>query len=169
MRKEIRVLLIVPVLGVTFPALAQQSIVYPAKGQTVEQQASDDTECHAWAKQSTGIDPAAIAQDSAAPPSPGPTSEAGGERLRGAARGAAGGAIIAEIADDDAGKGAGVGAVAGVMAGGARARQKQAAEQQAQQQQQAEQQQLQAQQQQQMSTYYRAHDACMEGRGYTVK
>lgn len=164
-----RVLLIVAVLGVTSPVLAQQSIVYPAKGQTVEQQATDEAECHAWAKQSTGVDPAAIAQASAAPSPPGPTSEAGGERLRAAARGAAGGAIIGEIADDDAGKGAGVGAVAGVLAGGARARQKQAAEQQAQQQQQTEQQQLQSQQQLQMSTYYRAQDACMEGRGYTVK
>ncbi len=161
---------LVAMMCLTLPAVAQQAIVYPAKSQTAEQQARDEAECYAWAKQSTGVDPAAMAQASTAVPAQtAPTTGAGGERLRGAARGAAGGAIIGEIADDDAGKGAAVGAVAGAMAGGAKARQKQAAEQEAQQQQQAQQQQVQAQQQQQMADYYRAFAACMEGRGYTVK
>jgi hypothetical protein len=45
------------------------------------------------------------------------------------------------------------------MAGGRRARQQQAAQNQ----------QAQAQQQELIQTYYRAHAACMEGRGYTIK
>lgn len=137
--------------------LAQQPIVYPAKGQSAQHQQKDEGECHVWSKNSTGIDPAALAA-APAPAPPGPAA-GGGERLRGAARGAAGGALIGEIASDDAGKGAGIGAVAGTMAGGRQARQNQAAQQQ----------QGQSQKQQQINTYYRAFGACMEGRGYTIK
>lgn len=159
MHIAIRVLLGVSALCAGFSALAQQPIIYPAKGQTAEQQASDDAACVAWAKQSTGVDPAVIAQ--APPVAAAQTGPAvgGGQRIRGAARGAAGGAILGEIIDDDAGKGA----VVGTMAGGARARQ-QRAQQQAQQQTQQ-----QTQQQQQIDTYNRAYGACMDGRGYTVK
>lgn len=147
-------------LCLTLPAIAQQPIVYPAKGQSAAQQNADEAECHGWARQSTGIDPAVVAQTpppaAAPPPPPAGPAVGGGERLRGAARGAAGGAIIGEIVNDDAGKGAGVGAVVGTMAGGARARQNLQA-------------QAQAQQQQQLDTFNRAMSACMEGRGYTIK
>lgn len=135
------------------PAWAQKPSAYPAKGQGAEQKSKDDEQCLAWAKQDTGIDPAAVA---ATPPPPtGPQ----GERLRGAARGAAGGAVIGEIVDDDAGKGAAIGATAGVLAGGRRSRQKQAAQAQ----------QAQASKTQAIDTYYRAYGACMQGRGYTVE
>jgi hypothetical protein len=88
-------------------ALAHKPAAYPAKGQSVEQKAQDDSACSAWARQDTGIDPAAVA---ATPPPPtGPQ----GERLAGAARGAAAGAIAGEIANDDASDGAKVGAAAG--------------------------------------------------------
>lgn len=159
MRNVIVVLVGIPVWCLSLLAQAQQPIVYPAQGQSAEQQATDDGACYSWAKQSTGIDPAAVAQAPPPPAQPAP-AVGGGQRLRGALRGAAGGALIGEIVDDDAGKGAGVGAVAGTMAGGARARQEQQAQQQAPQQQ--------AQQQQMMDTYHRAYGACMEGRGYTI-
>jgi hypothetical protein len=135
--------------------LAQQPIVYPAKGQSAQQQKKDEGECYVWAKQNTGIDPAALA--AAPPPAPSGPAAGGGERVKGAARGALGGAAIGAIAGD-AGAGAGIGAVAGTMAGGRQARQNQAQAQQ----------QAQGQRQQQMSTYYRAYGACMQGRGYTV-
>ena len=32
-------------------------VVFPAKNQTKDQQATDETECYAWSKQQTGIDP----------------------------------------------------------------------------------------------------------------
>lgn len=135
------------------PAWAQKPSTYPAKGQTAAQQSTDDGQCLAWAKQSTGIDPAAVA---ATPPPPtGPQ----GERLRGAARGAAAGAVIGEVAHGDSSHGAAVGATAGVVAGGARARHNKAAQAQ----------QAQAAQAQTLGTYYNAYGACMQGRGYTVK
>jgi hypothetical protein len=138
----------------TLVAAAQQPIAYPAKGQSAAKQSKDDGECYAWAKQSTGIDPAALA---AAPPPQQTGSSGGGERARGAVRGAAGGAAIGAIAGD-AGKGAGIGAVVGTMAGGRRARQNEAAGNQ----------QAHAQAQGSLNTYYRAYGACMSGRGYTI-
>jgi hypothetical protein len=139
-----------------YTAEAQKPIVYPAKGQSPPQQSQDDAQCAAWAKQSTGIDPAVVASTS--PPQQTGPAVGGGQRVRGAARGAAGGAALGAIAGD-AGKGAAAGAVIGTMAGGRRARQDQAAQNQ----------QTQAQQQEMIYTYYRAYGACMEGRGYTIK
>jgi hypothetical protein len=143
-------------LAWAWTAAAQQPVVYPAKGQSAQQQSQDETQCNAWAKQSTGIDPAVVA--SSPPPQQTGPAVGGGQRVGGAARGAAGGAAIGAIAGD-AGKGAAAGAVVGTMAGGRRARQQQAAQQQ----------QAQAQQQGAIQTYYRAYGACMEGRGYTIK
>lgn len=137
----------------SFAAVAAP-VVYPAKGQSAQQQQTDQGECHSWAVQNTGVDPAQVATQ----PTQQATSQPGGERLRGAARGAVGGAAIGAIAGDT-GKGAGVGAVVGTMAGGHRARQNQANAQQ----------QGQAQKKAQIDTYYRGYAACLEGRGYTVK
>lgn len=129
-------------------------IVYPAKGQTSQQQQTDQGECHVWAVQNTGVDPARVAST----PPPQASTEPQGERVRGAARGAVGGAAIGAIAGDT-GKGAGIGAVVGTVRGGREARSKQASAQQ----------QANSQQQAQINTYYRAYGACLEGRGYTVK
>jgi hypothetical protein len=139
----------------TLVAAAQRPIAYPAKGQSAAKQSKDDGECYEWAKQSTGIDPAALA--AAPPPQQTGSAGGGGERGRGAVRGAAGGAAIGAIAGD-AGKGAGIGAVVGTMAGGRRARENEAAVNQ----------QAQAQAQGSLNTYYRAYGACMTGRGYTI-
>jgi len=136
-------------------AFAQQPIYYPAKGQGASKQQTDTAECQVWAKQTTGVDPVALAQRSASQP---PQQQQGG-RLRGAAGGAATGAAIGAIAGD-AGKGAAIGAVTGTAGAGMRARrQQQAAGQQAQ----AAQQNTQSQ----LSTFNRAVTACMNGRGYT--
>jgi YmgG-like glycine-zipper protein len=149
-----------PILAaaLSLPAYAQQPIIYPAKGQPPEQQQKDQGECYAWAKQTTGVDPAAVAQSGASQPAP---SGPQGERVGGAARGAVGGAAIGAIAGD-AGKGAAIGAVAGTMAGGARQRRKADAQQ-------AQAQANQQQSQQAITTYNRAFGACMEGRGYVFK
>ena len=135
-------------------------VVYPSNKQDAAQVAKDEGECHAWARQSTGIDPAnpmAGVQVQQAPPPGGPP--AGGGAVRGAARGA----IIGEIADEDTGDFAAAGAVIG-MARGARQRQAQAA--QAQQQAQA---QNQAIAQERIGQFAKAFGACMEARSYTVK
>jgi len=168
---------------VAVSAAAQAPIIYPAKGQTAEQQQKDEGECAAWAKQTTGVDPVALA----AAPAPAPAAAAApaepqqtgpqGERMKGAVRGAAAGAIVGEVVDNDAGGGAAAGAAVGAVAGGSRARrdrrhqQETAAQQQEQAtaQNQAAQDQAEAQKQQQLATYQRANAACLEGRGYVLK
>ena len=156
MLRTMQLFLGIAALALACTAEAQQPIVYPAKGQSAQQQSQDDAQCAAWAKQSTGIDPAVVA--STPPPQQTGPAAGGGQRVQGAARGAAGGAAVGAIAGD-AGKGAAAGAVVGTMAGGRRARQGQAAQNQ----------QAQAQQQDLIQTYYRGYGACMEGRGYTIK
>lgn len=135
-------------------AAGQQPIFYPAKGQSGQQQNRDQGECQVWAQQTTGINPAALAQT---PPPQAPKGPAvgGGERVAGAARGA----VLGEVMGGHSGEGA----LAGAMVGGARARRNQA------QQQQATQQQANSARSSQISTYNRAVGACMEGRGYTVR
>lgn len=147
-------------------------VVFPAKGQTPQQQAQDEGECYAWSKGQTGVDPMApppaAAQPATQPAQSKPAAD--GSRLRGAARGAAAGAIIGEVADDDAGKGAAIGATAGVVAGGRQSRKNQeAAAQQATQQQQQATQQAQAANQQQLDLFKKGFAACLEPKGYTVK
>ena len=138
-------------------------IVYPAKGQTPQQQALDEQACYTWAQQQT--DPLAK------PPNADPAAQAGkakvdsaaqGAAVRGAAGGAVGGAAVGAAAGD-AGKGARVGAVAGAIRG---RRAKKEAERQAEQQARA---QAQAQSGQQANTFRKAMVACLQGRGYTVQ
>ena len=153
MRHPTQCVLGIAVAALTLAAAAQPPIAYPAKGQSAQKQNKDQGECFAWARQTTGVDPATVAN---APQETGPAT-GGGERARGAARGALGGAAIGAIAGDT-GKGAGVGAVVGTVRGGREARQNQSARNQ----------QAQAGSQQALSSYYRAYGACMSGRGYTV-
>jgi hypothetical protein len=147
------------------PAAALGLTVYPSKGQAAEQQASDEQACYAWAKEQTGIDPAAVKTnpDSAAKEGQAKANEAtGGAAVGGAARGAVGGAAVGAIAGD-AGTGAAIGAVAGA-AGGRRARK--AAEKQGAQQAQAADA---SQANQKIETFKKAMSACLDGRGYSVK
>jgi hypothetical protein len=133
-----------------------QQYVYPAKGQTPQQQKNDESACYTWAIQQTGFDPAKPPQQQqAAKPPTTATGTAPGAGARGAARGA----VVGEVVGGDAGAGAAAGAVA---ARGQSRRQNAAAAGQAQQQQQAA-------TQQQQQAFAKARAACLEGRGYTVK
>jgi hypothetical protein len=132
-----------------------QQYVYPAKGQTPQQQKSDEAACNTWAVQQTGFDPAKPPPQQAAKPPTTATGTTPGAGARGAARGA----VVGEVVGDDAGAGAAAGAVA---ARGQSRRQNAAAAGQAQQQQQAG-------AQQQQAAYGKARAACLEGRGYSVK
>jgi hypothetical protein len=141
--------------GLAASSASAEVFVYPKKGQSQQQFEQDQFQCHSWAKQQTGVDPAQpYAAASAAPP------QSGGA-VRGAARGAAVGAIGGAIGGD-AGKGAAIGA--GVGAAGGAMRQRRAHQQQA-----AEAQQAQAQQQGNLQRYEKAYGVCMEGRGYQVR
>ena len=131
-------------------------IVYPAKGQSAEQQQKDEFECHQWAVQQTGYDPTRTQQ---APQQP--TTQSGRPVAKGAAGGALVGAGIGSLSGK-AGRGMAIGAGVGALAGGASRRQ--------QERQQAEvNQQAQATQQAQIDRYNKAKQACLEGKGYTVK
>jgi len=139
-------LAVVPVVvGILTGQALAQGYVYPAKGQSPQQQQKDQSDCHGWAMQQTGVNPGAMA-----PPPSGPTGQVARTTARGAAVGAVGGAI-----GGNAGKGAAIGAATGALVGGMRrVDQRRAAEQQ---------------QSQASAEYGRAYQACLEGRGYTVK
>lgn len=145
-------------------------VVFPAKGQSAEQQHQDEGTCYAWAKGQTGVDPMAVSASQPPPAAPAPTnSQPQGNVVKGAARGAVAGTAIGAVAGNT-GKGAAIGATAGGLAGvGANQAQKEQAKQQAAQQQQQAVQQHQAAQQQQMDLFRKGFSACMEGKGYTVK
>ena len=121
-----------------------QGYVYPARGQSPQQQQKDQGECQAWAMQQPGANPAAV------PPPPGSQGQVARGATRGAAVGAVGGAI-----GGNAGKGAAIGAASGALIGGVRRRDQERASQQA--------------QADASASFGRAYAACLEGRGYTVK
>jgi hypothetical protein len=138
------------------PATAQnnQPIVYPAQGQSSQQQSQDEAQCRQWAQEQTGFNPWQSA------PTYSGGSSGGGEVIQGAGRGAlmglVGGAIVG-----DAGTGAAVGAGLGATAGLFRRRDNQQASS-------AAQQQSVAQYNQGMANFNRAFATCMQGRGYAV-
>ena len=65
---------------------AAETIVYPAQGQSQEQQTKDEGECRKWATQETGVDPLQVANAA--------TIQAGTpqQQVHKAVKGAAGGA-----------------------------------------------------------------------------
>ena len=143
------------------PVTAQEMMIYPAKGQSAEQQQKDKGECMQWASQQSGFNPtAALAPTSAPPPAQAPVSSG----RRGLKRGAVTGAAVGAIAGD-AGKGAAIGATSGVLFGGMKRRDEMAHSAQQQQAWASEQADNYAQKQ---SAFNRAYSACLTGRGYTV-
>ena len=126
---------------------AAQQYVYPAKGQSPQQQKSDEAACYTWAVQQSGFDPAKPPppQTAATPP-----TTATGTTPGAGARGAARGAVVGEVVGGDAG----AGAAAGAAVARSQSRKQNAAA---------------AQQGQQQAAFAKARAACLEGRGYTVK
>jgi len=147
------------------PTLAQIGMyIYPAQGQSPEQQRADESACTEWAESQTGLvlQGGSVDTQAAADAARRQTADATqGAAVAGAARGAVAGVAIGAIAGD-AGKGAAIGAVAGGIAG--RRAKKQAEAQAAQ----AGAAQAQAQADQSLATFRKAAGACLQGRGYTV-
>lgn len=157
---------VVAALLVSAPALPQQRFVYPAKGQSPQQQQKDEFECHQWAIQQTGYDPAnPPRQQTSAPPPSGSAEPEAGSGARGAVKGAVVGGLIGGIG----GRG-GEGAAAGAVVGGIAARRssRREAEQRQQYEQQAYYQQQSAANSAGPEAYQRARTACLGGRGYTI-
>jgi Glycine-zipper domain len=144
-------------------AFAADLMIYPAKGQSAEQQNRDQYECHRWAVQQSGFDPSnpssaasASGSDQRSTPLLGRGSQP--NAVRGGARGAALGAVGGAIAGN-AGKGAAAGAAVGGLGGAIRRRdqvnnQATSANSAA---------------ASKVNAYNRAMAACMTGRGYSVK
>ena len=146
-----RIVAVAVSLALAIPAVAQQ-FVYPAKGQSPEQQKKDEAACHSWAVSQSKYDPANP------PPPPQAAAQpttATGTKPGAGLKGAAAGAVVGEVAGGNASSGAAAGAV---VARSASRRQNAAQQQQAQ-----------GQQQAQSSAYTKARAACLEGRGYSVK
>ena len=162
--KRIRVLvaLLVFTAFVTAPAMADDLIIYPKKGQSEEQKEKDKFECYSWAKKETGFDPMEIPKATAPPPQ---KQTQKSSAIKGAAGGAAVGAVGGAIAGD-AGKGAAAGAAVGGLLGAAKRQDQIRREEEAQKQ--WEQEQV-GQYTQKRNTYNRAYSACLEARDYTVK
>ncbi|MBI4245785.1 MAG: hypothetical protein HY728_08885 [Candidatus Rokubacteria bacterium] len=89
------------------PPPAQSVAVYPAKGQSADQQARDSSECDTWSRQQTGYDPTTET-----------AKGAGIGAVLGAAAGAATGAAVGAITGSP-GRGAAAGAVIGGVGGAA--------------------------------------------------
>ena len=152
MRHSVGALCIAGLLAVDLASTAHAQsapIVYPAAGQSMDQQGADESECRNWATQQTGVYP-----NQAPPAYYGNSNQQGAPVARGAARGA----VVGEVVGGDAGKGAAVGATAGVI------RKNQARRQEAQINEQAA-----AQYQADVGRYNQAFAVCMQGRGYAVQ
>jgi len=159
--------LVVPLLAQGGPPSRSSNpgnhVIFPAKGQTPEQQKQDESDAYDWATQQTGWDPyqardQVAAQDSAAEQT---ADSAKGGAVGGAARGALLGVAIGAIAGD-AGKGAGIGAAAGGLTGGIRSHRTRSAAQNS----------IKgadADYQSKFARWDKNFVAAMEGKGYTVK
>lgn len=145
--------------------------VFPAEGQTTEQQSMDEAACYNWAVQNTGSDPFDLQKQ--AQQQTQQTERAkqqaksvgSGAGAQGAVRGAAAGALIGAIAGDTgkgAAWGAGLGAVSGASQGAAAREQAKA---------QAARQGQSAQQTiaQQQENFIKAFTVCLEAKDYMVK
>jgi hypothetical protein len=65
------------------PALAQEMIIFPAKGQSEEQMEKDKYDCYQWAKKETGFDPMEVPKATEPPPQKSASGGLIGRRSRG--------------------------------------------------------------------------------------
>lgn len=139
-------------------AVANEVIVFPAKGQSNEQVEKDKFSCYGWAKGQTGFDPMALPTTQTPPPSQ-------EKKSGGIAKGALGGAALGAIIGDSS-KSAKRGAAAGGLIGGVR---QGSANRSTEQNTEQWKQQEASNYTNNRNQYNRAYSACLEGKGYTVK
>jgi hypothetical protein len=149
------------------PPQVTQLYFYPNLGQSRPQQDRDQYECYLWATQQTGFDPSRpnLAPHDRIQVVPQPA--AGHDTVLGAAAGAVIGAAIGS--PSNTGKGAVIGAMAGSLVGAASDSSREAQAQKIQQQYDMEAEARFADTEKRASDYRRAIEACLEGRGYTVR
>lgn len=145
---------VLPGLALSPAVLAMDLFIYPASGQSPEQQRRDELDCRLWAIDQTGFDPTLPVQDAPSHTPPPQVQRQGPDMTRSTVRGAAAGTNQGALR--------GVGRQADQRRSQQEATQDWARQQQIQQ---AERQQL---QQYRRQSFNRAVTACMEGRGYSV-
>ena len=96
------IILLLPVF-IAGTAVAQDFMIYPAKGQSQDQMGKDKFECYGWAKGQTGFDPMDMPKATAPPPSKKATSSTAGGAVKGGAGGGLLGAGVGAIAEDTGG------------------------------------------------------------------
>lgn len=147
-------------VAVAPPPPPPKLFVYPAQGQTADQTAKDQYECHVWAVQQTGVDPSRPdfppSERVVVAPAPGTATVTG----------VIGGAILGSIIAGPRAAGAGAlfGGATGAIVGSSIDAQNQAQAVQAQQQINRDV----AAQHAAAQSYRRAMSVCLQGRGYTV-
>lgn len=165
MKKSSQTLLsIAAVFSMTLSPAASTSepYIYPAKGQSAEQQQKDRYECHVWAAEQTGFDPSRSAETLPLPPvEHGAEKNVGGNLIGGAAIGTAIGAITGKNIAESAAVGAG----ANVLRSQLKSKRNQ---KKAQTTYEADLARNQAYAATKRADYDRARGACLTGRGYTV-
>lgn len=127
-------------------------VIYPAKGQSPEQQEKDKFECYGWAKNSSGFDP----MSSSATATPQAQTKSGGA-AKGAVAGAAAGAIFGNKSKHTRRSAAAGATIGGVSQASSNTKSQDQAQQKA------------DSVAAQRNKYDKAHAACLEGKGYTVK
>lgn len=146
--------------------------VFPADGQTQEQQSRDEAECYGWAVNNTGSDPFELSRQAQQQQQQADAARKQAQRVGegagagGAVAGAAAGALIGQIVSSDPGRGAAWGAGAGLI-GGRRARRQAQAQATAQVERESGRQQ--AITQQQIDSFKNAFAVCLEAKGYMVR
>ena len=138
-------------------------VIFPAEGQSAEQQKQDELAAYNWATEQTGWDPykahdRLVEQGHAAART---AEQTRGSTVGGAALGGLLGLAIGAIADD-AGKGAAIGAATGGLTGGMRSRRTRSSAY-------TSSEQATKAYKQQFEVWDRNFVAAMEGKGYTVK
>ena len=137
--------------------------IFPAKGQTPEQQRADESAAYDWATQQTRWDPyqAKAQLDQQSQAAANAADAARGGAIKGAAGGALVGVAVGAIAGD-AGKGAAIGATSVGLTGGMRSRRAVKTAQ-------GSSATAVAAYQQQLAVWSRNYMAAMEAKGYTVR
>ena len=103
------------------PAQGGEAVIYPAHGQSAQQQDMDRYQCHDWARGQSGFDPtraaAPVPATPAMPAAPAtaspPSASKSTDPTGGMAKGAIGGAAVGELASRDVGRAAAAGARGG--------------------------------------------------------
>jgi len=132
--------------------VSAEPVIYPAQGQSAEQQEKDKFDCYNWSKQQSGFDPMSASDTATAQ-----AQTKSGGAAKGALVGGATGAIFGNKSKHTRNSAIAGATIGGVAQAGSNKKSQGATDQ------------YNAQVAASRSGYDRANAACLEGKGYTVK